>query len=133
MSSTRSLDLSKFLPVGRQGWLVRTPGFTAREVRRLLREGAANERGRAVSRCVARASDWLPPTPDVVRCPSHYQQNLTRIIFWYSQGESVEAIGRRVSAFGTPWGVERALETACQRIAACLNHTPGSYGYSRQR
>lgn len=130
MFDTRAIDWSKLSPVGRQGWLVRTPGFTAREVRRLLQEGAASERGRAVSRCVARSTDWLPPEADVVRCPHHYQQQLPRIVFWYSQGESVEQIGRRVSAFGTSWGVERALETACLRIADCLNGSPESYGFS---
>ena len=129
MSTTRSHDLRRLLPVGPRGWLVRTPGFTAREVRRLLREGATSERGRAVSRCVAAAADWLPPTPDVVHCPFHYQQRLTRIVFWYAHGDSVETIGRRVSAFGTTWGVERALQTACRRIAACLNARPELYGY----
>lgn len=124
----KSIDLRRLSPIGRWGWLIRTPGFTAREVRQLLREGGGSERGRAVSRCVASSSDWLPPTPDVVRCPFHYQQRLTRIIFWYGQGESLDEIGRRVTAFHTTWGVERALNIACHRIAACLNHRPRQYG-----
>ncbi len=128
MATTKSLDPRRLLPIGRTGWLIRTPGFTAREVRELLREGATSERGRAVSRCVARSSDWLPLVPDVVHCPFHYQQRLTRIVFWYAHGESVDEIGARVTAFRTPWGVERALAVACQRIAACLNASPAQYG-----
>jgi hypothetical protein len=126
--STKSLDPRRLLPIGRTGWLIRTPGFTGREVQRLLREGAQSERGRAVSRCVARSDDWLPQTPDVVSCPFHYQQRLTRIVFWYAQGESIEEIGHRVTAFHTSWGVERALRVACARMADCLNSTPKQYG-----
>ena len=132
MSSTRALDISRLLPVGRRGWLVRTPGFTAREVRDLLRAGATDERGRAVSRCVARVGDWLPETPDLIRCPVYYRERLTRIVYWYARGDSVETISRRVNWFGTAWGVERALETACRRIAACLNRDPLLYGYAGQ-
>ena len=121
-------DPRRLLPFGRWGWLVRTPGFTSREVKYLLREGAKTERGRAVSRCVAQSSDWLPPIPDVVRCPFHYVQWLTRIVYWYSQGETIDMIGERVTAFHTAWGVERALKVACQRIAACLNDHPEQYG-----
>ena len=130
MSLQPSIDPRRLLPVGRWGWLVRTPGFTPQEVKYLLREGARTERGRAVSRCVASSSDWLPPTPDVVRCPFHYLEALTRIVFWYSQGESIETIGERVTAFHTAWGVERSLQVACRRIAACLNDRPSQYGLS---
>jgi hypothetical protein len=128
MATLPLLDPRRLLPIGRWGWLVRTPGFTAGEVKRLLREGAVTDRGRAVSRCVARSSDWLPQEPDVVRCPFHYVQWLTRIVYWYSQGESIEAIGERVTAFHTAWGVERALKVACRRIADCLNEHPHEYG-----
>jgi len=128
MSLTNSIDPRRLLPVGPCGWLIRTPGFTAREVQRLLREGATSQRGRAVSRCVASSSDWLPLVPDVVKCPFHYQQRLTRIVFWYAQGESIEEIGKRLTAFHTSWGVERSLAVACHRIAACLNATPQQYG-----
>ncbi|CAA9546686.1 MAG: hypothetical protein AVDCRST_MAG88-464 [uncultured Thermomicrobiales bacterium] len=131
MAVSKPLDPRRLLPIGRCGWLVRTPGFTAGEVRELLREGAGSERGRAVSRCAARAADWLPENPDVVRCPFYYRQHLPRIIFWYARGDSVETIGRRLSAFGTPWGVERALKTACRRMAACLNDDPAAYGLAR--
>ena len=129
MSSTRTIDLSRLLPVGRRGWLVRTPGFTAREVRDLLREGATGERGRAVSRCAARADDWLPEEPDLIQCPTHYHDRLTRIVYWYARGDSLEEIAQRVSVFGAPWAIERVLETACRRIATCLNTQPELYGY----
>ena len=128
MATTGAIDPRRLLPIGPRGWLIRTPGFTSEEVRQLLREGGKGERGRAVSRCVARASDWLPPTPDIQFCPPHYRDRLPRIVYWYGQGDSVEAISRRICGFGTPWGVERALDTACQRIAACLNHRPDDYG-----
>ena len=128
MHVPKPLNLRHLLPLGRSGWLIRTPGFTAREVRQLLREGTDSPRGRAVSRCVARAADWLPAEPDVLRCPFHYRQQLPRILFWYGRGESVEAIGQRLSFLGTPWGVERALDTACHRIADCLNDNPAAYG-----
>lgn len=128
MSLINSHDPRRLLPIGPCGWLIRTPGFTAREVKQLLREGPASERGRAVSRCVAASSDWLPQVPDVVRCPFHYQQRLTRIVFWYAQGESIDEIGKRVTAFHTSWGVERSLSVACHRIAACLNNSPQQYG-----
>lgn len=124
----RSFDPRRLLPVGPTGWLLRTPGFTGREVRSLLREGQQTDRGRAVRRCVARSADWLPPTPDVVNCPFHYQQRLPRIVFWYAQGMSIEEIGERLTAFHTSWGVERSLQVACDRIAFCLNHAPAEYG-----
>jgi hypothetical protein len=128
MSTLQIPDPRKLLPIGRWGWLIRTPGFTPHEVKCLLREGAKTDRGRAVSRCVASTSDWLPQTPDVVRCPFHYVQWLTRIVYWYSQGESVDQIGERVTAFHTAWGVERSLKVACRRIADCLNEHPERYG-----
>lgn len=121
----------RLLPIGPQGWLIRTAGFSAREVQTLLREGAHTERGRAVSRCVARSDEWMPRIPDVVHCPFHYQQRLTRIVFWYAQGESIEEIGVRMTAFHTTWGVERALQVACHRIAECLNAAPEQYGLTR--
>lgn len=131
MSRVNGADLLRLLPVGRHGWLVRTPGFTAREVRRLLREGAGSARGRAVSRCAAGAADWLPAGPDIVACPHHYWQHLPRILYWYCRGESADAIGRRVGAPWGAWGVERALATACRRIADCLNADPHRYGLER--
>ncbi|HEX6737103.1 MAG TPA: hypothetical protein VF310_02415 [Vicinamibacteria bacterium] len=133
MSSTRAIDVRRLLPIGPRGWLVRTPGFTAREVRDLLRAGAADARGRAVGRCAARAGDWLPATPDLVRCPTHYRDRLARIVYWYARGDALDEIARRVSFFGTPWGIERVLDTACHGIAACLNRQPDLYGYDPRR
>lgn len=129
--TSRPLDPRRLLPIGQHGWLIRTIGFSANEVQFLLREGSRSARGRAVSRCVARSDDWLPRIPDVVNCPFHYQQRLTRIVFWYAHGESIEEIGVRMTAFHTSWGVERALHVACHRIAECLNATPEQYGLTR--
>lgn len=128
MSRVQTGNLRRFLPIGPRGWLVRAPGFTAREVRQLLREGGGSTRGRAVSRILARTSDWLPDEPDIVAFPFHYWRQLPQILLAYSRGETVEAIGQRVSIFGTAWGVEHSIEMACRRIAACLNRDPASYG-----
>jgi hypothetical protein len=128
MRTTGALDPRRLLPLGRRGWLIRTPGFTPEEVCQLLREGGRTERGQAVLRCVARPGDWLPPPPAGPRLPPYYHEQLTRIVFWYARGDSPEAICRRLSGFGTPGGVRRALETACGRIAARLNRCPGEYG-----
>lgn len=119
---------TRLAPVGRHGWLVRTPGFTADEVRALLATGATGPRGKAVGRVLARTTDWLPPEPNVVSCPIFYWQRLPRILWWYTRGETTETIARRLSAFGTPWGVERAITTACANIAARLNRSPEDYG-----
>lgn len=128
MSKAQTGNLRRFLPVGPRGWLVRTPGFTTREVRQLLRDGGGSVRGRAVSRVLAHTSDWLPDEPDIVAFPFHYWRQLPQILLAYSRGETVEAIGRRVSLFGTAWGVEHSVEMACRRIAACLNRDPAGYG-----
>ena len=127
-ASRTPLDFRRLLPVGPRGWLVRTPGFTAREVRQLLRRGAVCERGRAVAHCLARPADWLPAAPHPVRCPQHYHQHLTRIVFWHARGDSPATIGLRLSGYETIWGVERALEEACRGIARCLNRDPRAYG-----
>lgn len=128
MFTISSTNFRRLLPLGPQGWLIRTPGYTPHEVRLLLREGQNTPRGRAVSRCAARVSDWLPPLPDVERCPCHYRERLPRIVYWYARGESVEEISRRICAIGTPWGVERSLQVACRRIAQRLNDYPDEYG-----
>ena len=116
-----------FLPFGPQGWLWRTPGFTAAEVRHLLTAPPAGERAQAVRRCLARAGDWLP-APDHIRCPLRYHHHLTRIVFWYTQGVPPAVIAARLSARESGWEAERALDAACASIAACLNRAPESYG-----
>jgi hypothetical protein len=132
MSTTNRLDLRRLLPVGRHGWLLRRPGFTADEVRALLRAGGADERGRAVQRCLARPGDWLCPPPNPRECPTRYQRLLPRIAFWYARGDSCAAIAMRMGGHGSAWGVERALELVCRRMAACLNQTPADYGLGRE-
>jgi hypothetical protein len=115
------------------------PGFTAAEVRRLLPAPPGDPRAEAVRRCVARPQDWLPPRPDVVRCPPRYHERLTRIVFWYARGETLPAIERRLGgwharvdqAVGPPssgWGLGRAFGAACEGIAGCLNRRPQDYG-----
>ena len=128
MSKAQTSNLRRFLPIGPCGWLVRTLGFTACEVRQLLREGTGSVRGRAVSRVLARTSDWLPDEPDIIAFPFHYWRQLPQILLAYSRGETVEAIGQRISLYGAAWGVEHRVEMACRRIAACLNRDPASYG-----
>ena len=129
MSTTNRLDPRRLLRLGRRGWLLRRPGFTAAEVRALLREGGASARGRAVQRCLARPGDWLGPPPDPLECPARYQRLLPRIAFWYARGDDCPTIAMRMGGHGSAWGVERALELVCRRMAACLNHAPRDYGF----
>lgn len=121
------VNLRRLLRLGPQGWPRRRPRFTAREVRQLLREGGASARGQAVSRCLARPTDWLPPAPGGGCDPLH-QRYLTRIVFWYARGDTPRAICRRLRGDETTGGVEWLLEDACARIAGCLNRTPLAYG-----
>jgi hypothetical protein len=128
MRNDRRPQWRALLPVGPHGWLWRRPGFTAAEVRHLLAAEPPGERGQAVRRCVARPQDWLPPAPDIVRCPLRYHPHLTRIVFWYARGESLRAISLRLGGTETSWGVEQAFDEACRRLAACLNRWPHAYG-----
>lgn len=130
MAHLRTLDFSRLRPIGRRGWLIRTAGYTTREVRDLLRSGASTERGRAVSRCAARPGDWLPTHPDLIHCPTHFWERLPRIVFWHARGESPAQIVRRIGGSNTTWNLERALNTACLRMAVCLNRQPSAYGYN---
>lgn len=127
MSGNTRLNWRAYLPLGSRGWLWRTPGFTAAEVRQLLRGEPPGERAQAVRRCLARPGDWLPD-PDIAHCPPRYHRQLTRLIFWYAQGVPLAVISLRLSGEETSWGVSRALEAACQSIADCLNHAPRDYG-----
>ena len=131
MSTTESRDWRRLLPVGRQGWLLRRPGFTAAEVRRLVREPTGSPRGQAVQRCLARPGDWLGSPLDLAECPTRYQQLLPRIVFWYARGEECSAIAMRMRGLESTWGVERALLVACALMAACLNRDPDGYGLPR--
>jgi hypothetical protein len=126
MHDDRRLDWRTFLPVGMRGWLWRAAGFTAAEVERLLREDPPGPRARAVWSCLARPQDWLPD-PDIARCPVHYHRHLTRILFWFARGDSIQGICLRLGGAETNWGVERALAAACGRIAACLDAAPQEY------
>jgi hypothetical protein len=132
MSTTQILGPRRLLPAKRPSRLIRTPAFTAREVRQLLCAVPSEPRGQAVARCAARLDSWLPPEPHRIHCPYHAWQHLPRIIFWYGRGESPEEIGRRIASFGTAWGVERALDTACARMADALNRDPAAYGLPRR-
>lgn len=127
MSGEILLTWRAFLPCGPQGWLWRTPGFTAAEVRRLLLDNPPGERAGAVRRCLAHPGDWLP-APDIARCPPRYHRHLTRILFWHAQGVPLAVISLRLSGVETSWGIDRTLDAACGSIAACLNRAPGDYG-----
>jgi hypothetical protein len=131
-----AMPLISNLPVPSRPWHLRRwlgPGFTAGEVRRLLRYPCDDARGHAVRRCVTRSADWLPSEPHFITCPLRYHAQLPRIVFWYMCGEALPDIARRAGegpALGRlpPIGLERALDTACRRIAARLNAVPHEYG-----
>jgi hypothetical protein len=124
-------DLGALLPIGQRGWLLRRPGFTATEVRALLRAEGAGERAAAVRRCQARPGDWLNPPPTGLECPARYRAHLPQLVFWYSRGESLHRISARLHHEETLPAVDYALDVACARIAACLNRDPDGYGLSR--
>ncbi len=119
------------IPLHRRRWF--GTGFTAGEVRLLLRYPSDDARGQAVRRCVARPQDWLPPRPHAILCPLRYYEQLPRIVFWYMCGDVLADIAPRVerrlpAGLDVPYGLERALDTACRRIAARLNAAPREYG-----
>jgi hypothetical protein len=108
-------------------------GFTADEVRLLLRFPRDDARGQAVRRCILRPQDWLPPHPHATLCPLRYHEQLPRIIFWYMCGNTLADIaprikGRLQTGMDVPYCLERALDTACRRIAVRLNAAPREYG-----
>ena len=117
MSDDTRLDWRACLPLGPRGWLWRTSGFSAAEVRRLLGEDPPGPRAQAIRRCVAHASDWFPPE-DFVHCPWYYRRHLTRIVFWSTRGLSPEAISRRLvedpcHCLGSGMGPRRGLPADC--------------------
>jgi hypothetical protein len=120
--------LRRFLPVGRDGRLLRSPGFTAAEVRATLAAAPTGARGRAVARCAGDLHAWLPPEPHYIECPYRAWRHLPRIVFWHARGEPLEAIIRLLGLPNGGWDVERALDHACARIADALNRDPAGYG-----
>jgi hypothetical protein len=131
MPTKLDFDLRRLLPAGRHGWLIRTPGFTPQEVRQRLSAIPDDARGRAVARCAARIDAWLPPEPHFIHCPQHAWQHLPRIVFWYTRGDPLDAIGGRLGTLCGAWGVERSLDIACTRMADSLNRDPDAYGLPR--
>lgn len=121
-------SLRRRLPGGWQAWLSHPTAFTAVEVRQLLASDLRDPRGRAVARCAARLNAWLPVEPHFRDCPQHAWQHLSRIVFWTTRGEPIDAIARRIGTLGPAWGTERALDFACVRMADCLNRDPVAYG-----
>lgn len=125
--------LRRFLPVGRDGRFLRSPGFTASEVRATLTVAPVGARGWAVARCAGDLHAWLPPEPHYIECPYRAWRHLPRIVFWHARGESIEAIGRLLGLPNGTWDVERALDHACARIADALNRHPAIYGLAGTR
>ena len=114
-----------------RAWVARLlggPGFTATEVRALLRAGGDEARAGAVRRCLARPGDWLTPPPDAFTLPWRYQPLMPRVAFCYARGEEPTAIGAHLGERPSPWAVDRCLAVACERIALCLNRDPAAYG-----
>jgi hypothetical protein len=131
MPTKLELEFRRLLPVGRHGWLIRTPGFTSQEIRHRLNTFPDDARSRAIAACAARVDAWLPPAPHFVDCPYHAWQHLPRIVFWYTRGDALDAIAGRIGSLGAAWGVERALDVACARMAERLNRDPDAYGLPR--
>jgi hypothetical protein len=104
----------------------RDTSFTQEEVRRRLRAGdTACVRTAAVHAAAARTAVWSALLPDnIARDLGAAARKLPSVVFWHSQGISLEDIGRRISPLGGAWDADRALDTASALIAYVLNE-PG--------
>ena len=100
--------------------------FTPEEVRQRLRHAdSVHPRTVAVQTAAARTAVWSALLPDNVAFDlGPAGRRLPSVVFWHSQGVSLEDIGRRLSRFGGAWDAERAIDVASQLIAHMLNE-PG--------
>lgn len=100
--------------------------YTPEEVRQRLRVGdAEHPRTQAVHAAAARTAVWSALLPDKIAFDlGAAGRRLPSVVFWHSQGLSLEDIGRRISRFGGAWDAERAIDVASQLIAHVLNE-PG--------
>ena len=99
--------------------------FTPEEVRQRLRqdpEHARDARTMAVLAAAAQTSVWSSLLPaDQAFTLGRTGTRLPTVVYWYTQGVSPHEIGRRLSAFGSAWDAERALQVASRLIAQALN------------
>jgi hypothetical protein len=104
----------------------RDPSFTQDEVRRRLRgRDSGCARTAAVHAAAARTAVWSALLPDDIASDlGAAARKLPSVVFWHSQGISLEDIGRRISPLGGAWDADRALDTASALIAYVLNE-PG--------
>ncbi len=100
--------------------------FTAEEVRQRLRlVDKACARTAAVHAAAARTAIWSSLLPDnIARDLGPAGHRLPTVVFWHSQGISLDDIGRRLSPFGGAWDADRAIAAASALIAYVLNQ-PG--------
>src|SRR5207244_1938249 len=100
--------------------------FSPDEVRQRLRLGdTAHPRTAAVHAAASRTAVWSSLLPDDVALDlGAAGRRLPSVVFWHSQGISLDDIGRRISRFGGAWDAERAIDVASQLIAHVLNE-PG--------
>ena len=100
--------------------------YSPREVRaRLLDEmSQADPRTAAVYAAAAEVGAWMSLLPGDAAREHRLGLAATRlpsVVFWYRQGLSSEAIGRRLTPFGCSCYGDRAINAACTLIAALLN------------
>jgi hypothetical protein len=104
----------------------RDRSFTQEEVRRRLRGGDSGcARTAAVRAAAAHTAVWSSLLPDNIAVDlGAAARKLPSVVFWHTQGISLEDIGRRISPLGGAWDADRALDTASALIAYILNE-PG--------
>src|SRR5690242_15816661 len=102
--------------------------YTPEEVRQRLGVGdTEHPRTQAVHAAAARTAVWSALLPDKIAFDlGAAGRRLPSVVFWHSQGMSLEDIGRRISRFGGAWDAERAIDVASQLIAHVLNE-PGFF------
>jgi hypothetical protein len=97
--------------------------FTSEEVLEHLRVADARDgRTAAVHAAAARTGVWANRLSDKTAFQlGRAAGRLPSVVYWYSQGVSLNEIGRRLSPFGSAWDARRALGVAAELIAAALN------------
>ena len=105
--------------------------YSPREVRaRLLEDRALGDpRTVAVHAAAAEVGAWMRRLPNDA-CREHRlglaASRLPSVVFWHRQGLSAEVIGQRLTPFGESCYGDRAIDAACEVIAALLNDGPNA-------
>jgi hypothetical protein len=96
---------------------------------RLLEDlSVGDPRTAAVHAAAAEIGAWMRLLPNDA-CREHrlgLANRLPTVVLWHHQGLSPEDIGRRLTPFGERCYGDRAIDAACEVIAALLNDGPNA-------